>query len=131
MRLLNDNGFRSKLEETIWKRAKKRIGRRKFPKLEYETETIPYVLVKKYKPDYVLRFRDGSIRYIEVKGYLRPGDRTKMAAVKKLNPDLDIRLVFAADNKLNKSSNTKYSDWAKKNGFMYAVGEIPPNWFKK
>lgn len=44
-------------------------------------------------------------------------------------PELDIRFVFFADNKLNKQSTTRYSDWAKNNGFKYHVGKtFPEEW---
>ncbi len=120
--------FASGLEKNLWKDMKRKLGRRKFPKAEYETEKLKYVLVKNYIPDFVLTKRDGKKIYIEVKGYLRPADRTKMKAVKQLDPDLDIRIVFAKDNKIYKNSKTLYSDWAKKNNFPYSIGEIPRSW---
>jgi hypothetical protein len=36
-------------------------------------------------------------------------------------------LFFAQDNKIPRSK-MRYSDWAKKYGFEYAVGEIPKEW---
>jgi len=122
--------FRSKLEGSIWKKAKIRKGRRKFPKMEFESEKLPYVLVRKYIPDIILRHRNGTTTFIEVKGYLRPADRTKLIAVKRFNPEIDLRIVFAQDNFLYKGSKTRYSDWARKNGFPFAFGEIPKEWMK-
>jgi hypothetical protein len=97
----------------------------------YESEALKYVLYKTYTPDFVFTRKDGTKLYIEVKGYLRPEDRTKMIAVKALNPDLDIRFFFPVDNKLRKGSKSRYSDWCQKHGFPYAIGRIPKNWFSR
>lgn len=54
-----------------------------------------------------------------------------MALVVEQNPDLDIRMLFMRDNKIAKNSKTRYSDWCKKRGIVYAVselGEIPEDW---
>lgn len=104
------------------------IRRKSKAKVTYETARLPYMLRKNYRPDYILNFPDGRVRYIELKGWLRPSDRTKMRAVKELNPDLDIRIVFLANNKLNKDSTTRYSDWAEQHGFPWAIKEVPKEW---
>lgn len=99
--------------------------------LKYEDDQLPYILIKKYNPDFTIVFPNGKKRYIESKGYFRPTDRTKMLAVKRFDPTLDIRMVFAKDNTLSKNSKTRYSDWCKKNGFPYAIGQIPKGWMKE
>ena len=93
-------------------------------------DKIPYYLVKQYIPDFSITFKDGRILYIEAKGWLRSEDRTKMIAVKKANPDLDIRLLFQNDNKLNKNSKSRYSDWAAKHGFPFAFKHVPIDWLQ-
>ena len=98
---------------------------------EYEIGRLHYVLRKYYIPDFILTLPNGRKIYIEVKGYLRPTDRTKMVAVKKGNPDLDIRFLFDKDNKMSKNSKTTYSTWATKNGFPYAIGSIPKEWYQE
>lgn len=124
--------FKSKLEQTVWNKAHNKIKRRRNkPKFSYESRKVPYVLVKNYVIDMLIERPNGTETIVEIKGYLRPEDRTKMIAVKKLNPELDIRFVFASDNKLNKRSRTRYSDWARKNGFPYAIGEIPSDWMTR
>ena len=92
---------------------------------EYESEKIDYVLESRYIPD----FKVGDI-YLECKGYFKATDRRKMLAVKKCNPDLDIRLVFQAPhNKINKKSKTTYAKWAEKNGFKWCpYYAIPREW---
>lgn len=113
--------FRSKFEKTI-----ANILKTNKVEAAYEPFTLPYVLNCNYTPDFVVR---GIV--IEAKGVLTPADRKKMCAVKKSNPDLDIRLWFMKDNYLsNKTKATRYSDWAKKNGFPFHVGEtFPEHWF--
>ena len=68
--------------------------------------------------------------YIEVKGRFTSTDRTKMRSVVEQHPDLDVRMLFMRDNKLNKRSKTCYSDWCEKNGIKYAVGTIPEDWLE-
>jgi predicted nuclease of restriction endonuclease-like RecB superfamily len=89
-------------------------------KFKYESEKIPYLISGHYIPDFVVTTRSGKI-YIETKGHFRPEAKRKMAAVKKLNPTLDIRILFYSYNK----SNIK---WCLKQGFPYAIGDIPDEW---
>lgn len=118
--------FKSKLENNIWSQLP---HKRKDIKFSYETETLDYVMRKRYIPDVPVVLPDGRKFYIEVKGWFRPEDRTKMIAVKAFNPDLDIRIVFASDSPLRKGSKTRYSDWCRKHGFEYAIGKVPERWF--
>ena len=87
---------------------------------KYESEKIPYLIAGHYLPDFIINTPTGKI-YIETKGYLRPEAKRKMVAVKKLNPKIDLRLLFYAAIK----SNIK---WADKNGFKWAVETIPDEW---
>lgn len=114
------------------KKVKSYLKNRKI-KFKYEPYSIPYTLEAKYTPDFVLIKRDGSgDMLIETKGFFKPSDRRKLLAVKRCNPDLDIRLVFQRDNYLTKAKTSTYSDWARKHGFMYHVGEeIPKAWLKE
>jgi len=54
-----------------------------------------------------------------------------MRLVREQYPDLDIRIFFHKDNKLNAKSNVRYSEWATKYGFIWAVGVIPEEWFNE
>ena len=89
-------------------------------KFTYEGEAIPYVLSRRYYPDFVIR-TDMGLLYIEAKGYLRPEHKAKMIAVKRQHPEKDIRIIFYARNKKNEK-------WAMKNGFQYAFSNIPKDW---
>lgn len=91
-------------------------------KFNYESERIPYLLSGFYIPDFVIDTRNGRV-YIETKGHFRPEAKRKMVAVKKLNPGLDIRILFY-------SKKDKDIKWAKKNGFIYAIDTIPEFWFE-
>lgn len=96
----------------------------------FEDTVVPYTTEHLYTPDFTISLSGGRRVHIECKGWLRPEDRSKMIRVKKQNPDVDIRFVFQADNKLRKGSKTTYTMWATKNGFPSAVGEIPEEWLK-
>jgi hypothetical protein len=113
--------FRSGLEEKVAALLKSL----KVP-YEYENCKLAYVLQCNYIPDFLL---PNGI-FLEVKGRLTSEDRRKMLAVKKSNPDLDIRFVFQAPfNKLYKGSKTTYAKWAEKHGFPWtSYTTIPIEW---
>lgn len=94
----------------------------------YEPDKFSYVIEAKYTPD----FKVGDV-YLETKGFFKPADRRKMLAVKKCNPDLDVRLVFQAPyNKISKNSKTTYAAWAEKNGFQWCpYYDIPLDWLNE
>jgi hypothetical protein len=56
-----------------------------------------------------------------------------LIAVKTLNPDLDLRLIFHSDGKIGhvRKDGTfrRQSDWAKENGFKFAIRVPPKDWF--
>lgn len=93
---------------------------------EYESTKVPYVLQCNYTPDFLLP--NGV--YLEAKGHFSEEDRRKMLAVKKANPELDIRMVFQAPyNKIYKGSKTTYAKWCEKHGFKWAsFTNIPVEW---
>lgn len=102
-------------------------GKRKF-KVEYESEFIPFVLERRYNPDFVITRKDGSKLYIESKGYLRRDDRSKLIAIRRQNPELDIRIIFQK-NQLIKGTKSRYSDWADRHKYPYAIGtKVPKEW---
>jgi len=89
-------------------------------RFKYESEKIPYLISGHYTPDFIVTTRSGKI-YVETKGHFRPEAKRKMVAVKKLNPKLDIRILFYSYNKSNEK-------WCIKNGFPFAIGDIPEDW---
>lgn len=117
--------FRSKFEGFLYEQALALD-----PKLKYEPDgaKMGYIIEGRYLPDFVLS--NGII--IEAKGLFDYDMRRKMLAVKKANPEADIRLVFMrAGNKLGKGSKTTYAQWAEASGFPWAEGEIPAEWIKE
>jgi hypothetical protein len=111
-------------------------------KFEYEPEKITYrkrvvkgickcgnrdvYQEKNYIPDWVL---ENGIR-LESKGRLTAQDRAKLVAVKSQYPNLDLRIIFGANNKINKHKAKRYMEWASEHGFRAAVGDIPKSWLK-
>lgn len=90
---------------------------------EYESEKIPYTIDYNYYPDFIVSSPRGKV-YIEAKGYFRIEHKRKMAAVKRLYPDLDIRLLFYRVDRKN-------IRWAEKYGFKYAFHQIPKDWLEE
>lgn len=82
-----------------------------------------------YTPDFHITTSDGRILEIETKGRFVASDRAKLKLIREQHPSLDIRLVFAADNWTTKLKRERYTDWAKRNGFVCHVGKtIPETW---
>lgn len=112
--------FKSKLEQEV---------NMMLPKdSKYEFETLLYVLPKRYTPDFNILAKSGKTIYLEVKGYFRFEDQQKMKAVKYNHPNLDIRMYFPRDNKVQNSGMLN-SEWCEKYSFPYAIGKFPRGWF--
>lgn len=95
----------------------------------YESIKLEYTKAHKYVPDFIL-FEPCIV--VEAKGLFDLEDRSKMVAVKKAYPDLDIRFIFQnANTKLHKGSKVTYGMWAEKHGFKYASGSIPTAWLEE
>ena len=106
---------RNKFEQKIERQLKKaKVS------FKYESEKIPYVIAGHYIPDFILNTRLGKV-YLETKGHFRPEAKRKMSAVKRLHPELDIRILFYSLKK-------KDIRWAEKHGFKYAIDTIPKEW---
>ena len=67
---------------------------------------------------------------LETKGYWESADRRKILAVKKCNPDLDLRMVFQAPyNKIYKGSKTTYAAFCDRHKLPWAAfHSIPIEW---
>ena len=109
------------LRNRFEKKISRQLKRRKI-KFGNETERIPYVLKGNYIPDFIIEGQCGKV-YLECKGYLRPEDRRKLAAVKKQHQELDLRIVFY---RLNKQD----IKWAEKHKIRWSVSSIPRDWFE-
>lgn len=114
-------GFRSGLEEGVAELLVA-LG----VKYEYETKKVEYTISHVYTPDFVLP--NGVI--LECKGYWDSADRRKIKAVKKQNPDLDLRMVFQAPfNTISKKSKTTYAQYCEKLDIPWtSYANIPLKW---
>jgi hypothetical protein len=118
-------GFRSAFEQGIAKEAK-----RQRIKFEYEPKESKVQWIAKpriYTPDFVLA--NGIV--VEAKGRLTVHDRSKHLQIKQQHPSLDIRFIFQYNNPITKGSKTRYTDWADKNGFPWAMSTIPKAWARE
>ena len=113
--------FRSKLEERV-ATLLMTLG----VSYEYESTKVPYTIQHNYTPDFVLP----NHVYLETKGYWDPADRRKVLAVKRDNPDIDLRMVFQSPyNKISKRSKTTYAQWCDRHGIPWtAFHEITIEW---
>ena len=113
--------FRSKLEEKV-ANLLEGLG----VSYEYESEKLSYTIEHNYTPD----FRLPNYTYLETKGYWDASDRRKVLAVKKDNPDVDLRMVFQSPyNTISKSSKTTYAKWCEKHDIPWcAFHNIPIDW---
>ena len=89
---------------------------------EYEKEKIPYILHRKYTPD----FKVGDV-YIEVKGWWPAAERTKFLSVILSNPGLNIFVALQRPfTAISKGSKTSYAKWCDKHGIAWCPTPIPP-----
>ena len=115
------SNFRSKLEERVADLLEG-LG----ITYEYESTRVPYTIQHHYYPDFLLP----NYTYLEVKGYWDAADRRKILAVKKDNPDIDLRMIFQAPyNTITKKSKTTYAKYCEKLGIPWSsFHNIPLEW---
>jgi len=118
-----DIKFRSKLEEKV-AHLLSELG----ISYEYESTKVPYTIQHNYYPDFIL----SNNIHLETKGYWDAKDRRKVLAVKRDNPDLDLRMVFQAPyNTISKKSKTTYAKWCEKHDIPWtSYHDIPIDWLK-
>ena len=94
---------------------------------QYEHERIPYVVERKYLPDFQL---PNGI-YIEAKGWFRDEDCRKMRLLKAQYPDKEFRFLFQNLNTKVQSKRFTNQQWAEKYNFAYCEGRVPDAWLKE
>lgn len=124
--------YKSMLEVEVTKLLHKASGKVK-PKFRFNYEPHPFEYVlesRQYWPDFMIVRNDGSLVFIEVKGYLDRNSQKKMLAVKHCHPQSTFVFLFEKDKPIRKGAKMKYSGWCEKHGFDWAIGEVPERWLK-
>jgi hypothetical protein len=131
-------GKRSGFENRIQKKLELICGIR----FEYEDRKYTYTklicrhckepaLLGTYTPDFNFYSSTSGLYLftVEAKGKFDGADRSKLLAVRKANPDIDLRILFQRDQAICKGSKTLYSTWCIKHNFEYHFGEdLPLRW---
>ena len=94
---------------------------------QYEHERIPYVVERKYLPDFQL---PNGI-YIEAKGYFRNEDCRKMRLLQAQYPEKEFRFLFQNLNTKVQSKRFTNQQWAEKYNFAYCEGRVPQSWLEE
>ena len=83
----------------------------------YEPYRLPYVIHKKYIPDFIDE-RTGAM--IECKGFFRVGDTQKYKAIRDSLFSQELVFVLTnADKKVRKGSKITMGEWCEKEGFKW------------
>ena len=86
----------------------------------------PVVRDSVYTPDFFFK-----TWVIEAKGKFTAKDRKRVLALLSANPKpMRFGMLFMRDNKLSKSSKTRYSQWCEKNGIAWAVSWFKQEWMR-
>ena len=105
--------YRSELEQVV-------AGLLDEDEWEYEPIRVPYIIEKKYIPDFVNKAGD----WIEVKGRLDPrsNDVQKYIALRKSYPDQRIIFVWSHPyQKVRKGAKMTNAEWCEKYGFEWTT----------
>lgn len=126
----NGNKFRSEFELNFAKELEEQGV-----KWEYEPDKFEwYPEPRYYTPDFKITRPDGSVFYIETKGFFTASARTKMERVHAIHPDVDIRYLFMrASNKLSakaKKRPTTYAMWCERRKLPWAEKSLPEEWLR-
>ena len=101
--------FRSGLESALYDKPNKEF--------KYEPYKLPYIISKKYLPDFV--HEDKKI-LIEAKGYFRVGDTQKYTSIRDSIENWELVFVLSDPNKkVRKGSKMTMGQWCDKEGFAH------------
>ena len=86
----------------------------------YEPFQIPYVIERKYTPDFVYEL-NGRTYLIECKGYFRAGDTQKYRSIANcLGSDQELIFILMKPNqKVNKSTKLTMAEWCDKHEILW------------
>ena len=85
---------------------------------DYEPFTIPYVISRSYRPDFV---HSTSGTLVECKGYFRDGDTKKYTSIRDSLPEGQ-ELVFVLmqpNKKIRKGAKMTMSEWCDNEGILW------------
>ena len=100
-------------------KVEQRLSKTKF---KYEAEKIPYIISAHYTPDFILDTPNGKV-YMNVRDTLDLKISVRWYPLRSAILKKDIRILFQVYKE-------DYVRWATKNGFIYAIKEIPETWLK-
>ena len=81
----------------------------------YEPFSLPYIMKRSYKPDFVI---DDVM--IECKGFFRPGDTLKYKSIRDSIPEYELVFVLSDPNKkVRKGSKMTMGQWCEKEGIKH------------
>lgn len=86
----------------------------------YEPCQVPYIIERKYTPDFVYEKGDRSY-LIECKGYFRAGDTQKYRSVAKSLPEKDelIFVLMKPHQRVNRATKSTMAQWCEKNNIKW------------
>ena len=86
----------------------------------YEPYQIPYVIERKYTPDFVYE-QNGRTYLIECKGYFRAGDTQKYRSIANcLGSDQELIFILMKPNqKVSKSTKNTMAEWCDKHEILW------------
>ena len=101
--------FRSGLESALYDKLNKEF--------KYEPYKLPYIISKKYLPDFV--HEDKKI-LIEAKGYFRVGDTQKYTSIRDSIENWELVFVLSDPNKkVRKGSKMNMAEWCDKENMKW------------
>jgi len=90
------------------------------PMFDFEPFKVPYVVSKKYIPDFVYKPKDGKTVLIECKGYFRVGDTQKYKAINNTVNDYELIFLLYNPKKLvRKGAKMNMGQWCEKEGMKW------------
>lgn len=81
----------------------------------YEADTFWFEQIRRgvrsYTPDFKIFDKDGSVKYIEVKGWMDSKSATKLKRMKKYYPNVKVDLIDKDEYKVLKDQISRLCNW--------------------
>lgn len=109
--------FRSRWEYNYAVYLQFLLDQKQILKWEHEPETFWFEGIRRgvcsYLPDFRVTELNGSVRYVEVKGYMDAKSKTKLKRMKKYHPKVSIQVIDGSWFKANAPKLSFLKDWEK------------------